>query len=348
MPCVADTFTFTIRITIRPRASHVYSIRSTRFLPTASVPAMRGLVRQAHRDGPVFWAVSPWRRRRTRCTAGQAIPAFDFYLAPYVRLSYIEEIKVMEQVYGGRLFPPLPGAYRRLSLQVARRPDGRGTHQAAGHQPYGATGASVDGGLYTQHECHTFAWRKPGRVQLYQLWHRYLGPRDVVSYARYSSAPTKGWVTVDGHFPYSDMEKKRGVSYLPTDRNYDLYCYACRVTARRFFPNFLNLDAPFNRHESWRADDPREIPLRGGNDGGAAHGFLRTVSERRPPSDEAISRLRPSICRESLSVHVDREPRGAGQCFPWPSSTRYSKWLPASWTTVTTSRRPLSPSSSRC
>ena len=24
---------------------------------------------------------------------GQAIPAFDFYLAPYVRMSYIEELK---------------------------------------------------------------------------------------------------------------------------------------------------------------------------------------------------------------------------------------------------------------
>jgi anaerobic ribonucleoside-triphosphate reductase len=27
---------------------------------------------------------------------GQAIPAFDFYLAPFVRKSYIEEVKVLE------------------------------------------------------------------------------------------------------------------------------------------------------------------------------------------------------------------------------------------------------------
>ena len=31
---------------------------------------------------------------------GQAIPAFDFYLAPYVRLSYIEEVKILEELYG--------------------------------------------------------------------------------------------------------------------------------------------------------------------------------------------------------------------------------------------------------
>ena len=31
---------------------------------------------------------------------GQSIPAFDFYLAPYVRKSYIEEVKVLEQLMG--------------------------------------------------------------------------------------------------------------------------------------------------------------------------------------------------------------------------------------------------------
>ena len=31
---------------------------------------------------------------------GQAIPAFDFYLAPYVRYSYIEEVKVLEDLMG--------------------------------------------------------------------------------------------------------------------------------------------------------------------------------------------------------------------------------------------------------
>ena len=46
------------------------------------------------------------------------------------------------------------------------------------------------------------------------------------------------------------------MSYLPEDRNYDLYQYACKVTARRFFPNFVNLDATYNYNEKWRADDP--------------------------------------------------------------------------------------------
>ena len=60
-------------------------------------------------------------------------------------------------------------------------------------------------------------------------------------------------------FPIQIWKKKRGVSYLPEDRNYDLYKFACKVSARRFFPNFLNLDATFNQHELWRADDPERF-----------------------------------------------------------------------------------------
>ena len=57
-------------------------------------------------------------------------------------------------------------------------------------------------------------------------------------------------------FPIQIWKKKKGVNYLPEDPNYDLYRLACKVTARRFFPNFVNLDASFNRHEKWDANDP--------------------------------------------------------------------------------------------
>ena len=58
-------------------------------------------------------------------------------------------------------------------------------------------------------------------------------------------------------FPIQIWKKKRGVSYLMEDRNYDLYCLACKVSARRFFPNFLNLDATYNQNDEWKADDPK-------------------------------------------------------------------------------------------
>ena len=58
-------------------------------------------------------------------------------------------------------------------------------------------------------------------------------------------------------FPIQIWKKKRGVSYLPEDPNYDLYKFACKVSARRFFPNILNLDASFNQDDAWKADDPK-------------------------------------------------------------------------------------------
>lgn len=53
------------------------------------------------------------------------------------------------------------------------------------------------------------------------------------------------------------MKIKDGVNVKPGDPNYDLFKFACRVTARRFFPNFLNLDASYNRDDAWKPDDPK-------------------------------------------------------------------------------------------
>ncbi len=47
-------------------------------------------------------------------------------------------------------------------------------------------------------------------------------------------------------FPIHIFKVKEGVNYNPTDPNYDLFKLACRVSAKRLFPNFSFLDAPFN------------------------------------------------------------------------------------------------------
>lgn len=47
-------------------------------------------------------------------------------------------------------------------------------------------------------------------------------------------------------FPVSIFKVKEGVNYNPEDTNYDLFKLACRVSAKRLFPNFSFLDAPFN------------------------------------------------------------------------------------------------------
>ncbi len=47
-------------------------------------------------------------------------------------------------------------------------------------------------------------------------------------------------------FPIHIFKVKAGISFNPEDPNYDLFKLACRVSAKRLFPNFSFIDAPFN------------------------------------------------------------------------------------------------------
>lgn len=47
-------------------------------------------------------------------------------------------------------------------------------------------------------------------------------------------------------FPISIFKVKEGLNYNPGEPNYDLFKLSCRVSAKRLFPNFVFLDAPFN------------------------------------------------------------------------------------------------------
>ena len=47
-------------------------------------------------------------------------------------------------------------------------------------------------------------------------------------------------------FPIQVFRVKEGVSFSPGDPNYDLFKLACRCSAKRLFPNFSFVDAPFN------------------------------------------------------------------------------------------------------
>ena len=47
-------------------------------------------------------------------------------------------------------------------------------------------------------------------------------------------------------FPIHVFRVKRGVNSEPEDPNYDLFQLACRCSARRLYPNFSFMDAPFN------------------------------------------------------------------------------------------------------
>lgn len=64
-------------------------------------------------------------------------------------------------------------------------------------------------------------------------------------------------------FPISIFKLKDGVNLRPGNPNYDLFKLACRVSAKRLFPNFSNLDAPFNLQFYKEGDVNTEISYMG-------------------------------------------------------------------------------------
>ena len=187
---------------------------------------------------------------------GQAIPAFDFYLAPFVRSSYIEEIKTLESLSG----EDLSELYNAPIDDYLKRPlDGlKGRERMKQHainETVGRVHQSMEAFIHNMNTIHS----RGGNQVVFSS----------INYGTDTSAEGRCIIreilnsTYEGVgngataiFPIQIWKKKTGISYKPGDRNYDLYKLACKVTARRFFPNFLNLDATFNQHEKWRADDP--------------------------------------------------------------------------------------------
>ena len=188
---------------------------------------------------------------------GQAIPAFDFYLAPYVRSSFVEELKALENLTGENY----AHLYNKEIDDYLKKPlDGLEGEARMVQHAINKTVARVHQAMEAFiHNMNTIHSRGGNQVVF-----------SSINYGTDTSAEGRCVIrellnsTYDGVgngetaiFPIQIWKKKRGVNYLPGEPNYDLYRLACKVTARRFFPNFLNLDATFNQSEAWKADDPK-------------------------------------------------------------------------------------------
>ena len=190
---------------------------------------------------------------------GQAIPAFDFYLAPFVRRTFVEEVKILEDINGedysdmyeqkfdDYIIRPLDGLKGRdRVLQHAINRTANRVHQAMEAFIHNMNTIHSRGGNQVVFSSINYGTdiSAEGRCIIRELLH-------------------STWEGVGNGstaiFPIQIWKKKKGVSYLPEDPNYDLYKLACKVTARRFFPNFVNLDATYNFHEKWDINDPERF-----------------------------------------------------------------------------------------
>lgn len=188
---------------------------------------------------------------------GQAIPAFDFYLAPFVRSTFIEELKNLEAFTGEDLSDMYDAEiddYLKKDLEGLQGHDRLLQH--AVNRTVSRVHQAMEAFIHNMNTIHS----RGGNQVVFSS----------INYGTDTSAEGRCVIreilnsTYEGVgngataiFPIQIWKKKRGVNYLPEDRNYDLYKLGCKVTARRFFPNFLNLDATFNRDDEWHADDPK-------------------------------------------------------------------------------------------
>lgn len=81
-------------------------------------------------------------------------------------------------------------------------------------------------------------------------------------------------------FPIHIFKVKDGVNYKEGDPNYDLFKLACRVSAKRLFPNFSFIDAPFNLKYYKPGDPNTEIAYMGCR--------TRVIGNTYDPSRETI------------------------------------------------------------
>jgi len=242
---------------------------------------------------------------------GQAIPAFDFYLAPYVRKTYIEELKKAEEIMN----IDLKAFYDAPLKDYIKRPlDGLDNElralQHAMNQTVSRVHQAMEAFIHNMNTIHS----RGGNQVVFSS----------INYGTDTSAEGRCIIrellqsTYEGVgngataiFPIQIWKKKRGVSYLPDDPNRDLYEFACKVTARRFFPNFLNLDADFNQHELWRADDPERYKYEVATMGCRTRVFENRYGEKTSIGRGNLSFTTINIVRLAIEVMNirDREER---------------------------------------
>ena len=187
---------------------------------------------------------------------GQAIPEFDYYLAPYVKMTFVEEVKKIEEITGENLSNLYDSKIDDYIKKETDNLKGEKKYlQLAINNTINRVHQSMEAFIHNMNTIHS----RGGNQVVFSS----------INYGTDTSAEGRCIIremllsTLRGVgnnetpiFPIQIWKKKRGVNYLPEDKNYDLYKLACKATAKRFFPNFLNLDATFNTHPKWKAEDP--------------------------------------------------------------------------------------------
>ena len=198
---------------------------------------------------------------------GQSIPNFDYAMAPSVNKTFRKSLKTNLEKYNDFTGKDLKIEIKDditlgddKKLRKAKIPDIviKDAHKDTEHQTLQAMEGFV-------HNLNTMHSRAGAQVPFTSI---NFGTDTTPEGRLVSKMLLEATMNGLGHhetpiFPISIFKVKEGVNYNPEDPNYDLFKRAMEVSAKRLFPNFTFIDAPYNLQYYKPGDPDTEIATMG-------------------------------------------------------------------------------------
>ena len=214
---------------------------------------------------------------------GQAIPAFDYYLAPGVLKTFKKQFKqIMNDYLDLEGLKPLVNM-EKLAKDISKLTtieidiDEFDTYSKGSEKVHHMLALGYEKALQKTerityqameafiHNLNTMHSRAGAQVPFSSInFGTDTSPEGRMVMKNYLLALDAGL----GHgetpiFPISIFKVKEGINYNPGEPNYDLFHLSCEVSAKRLFPNFSFIDAPFNLQYYKEGDSKTEVAYMG-------------------------------------------------------------------------------------
>lgn len=198
---------------------------------------------------------------------GQSIPNFDYAMAPGVNKSFRKALKRNLAKYnkftGKKLELEVKDTYEYgddKKLEKAKWPNA--VVEASNDDVERETFQAMEGFIHNLNTMHSRAGAQVPFTSINFGTDTTAAGRLVSKYLLEATENGlgKGETPI---FPISIFKVKEGVNYNPEDPNYDLFQKSMEVSAKRLFPNFCFIDAPYNLKYYKKGDYRTEIATMG-------------------------------------------------------------------------------------
>ena len=263
---------------------------------------------------------------------GQAIPAFDFFMAPGVKKSFLENVRdlVKFELTSDEKSKLINLDINKYNLDEMINELGKQVNdlgidnlnlvESAYFKTKKQTEEAMENFIYNMNTMHS---RGGNQIVFSSInYGTDTSPEGRMVIESILNATMKGL----GHgetpiFPIQIFKMKDGISYskdaiekyLSTGEfdksvpNIDLFVLACKVSAKRLFPNFMNLDVEFNKHEKWQANDPKKWMYEPATMGCRTRVFENVNGEKTSISRGNLSFTTMNLVRLAIESHKDAE-----------------------------------------